>query len=522
MWKGRRNNGQLLGDRAIGWPVDKPVSMPLGSESTERGRLGLRHVSTLEVFLERLAEPAEHGLTRALGAVAELLGARALCLMERVGANDEPVVLALSGQLPEVVQNGDFHQLWQEVRRQGAARPCCRSAFSSAPSFLACACLARPGVEPLSLIQWGGIDSPERSELLLRLLLRIIDRLRAAELPAEWSHKHPETAATAPAHGLAFPDDYRVGESSAMARLYREMVSVTSSDLPILIAGETGVGKECVARILHASSERRRGPFLAINCAAIPHDLLEAEMFGVGAGVATGVSRRRGKFQVAAGGTLLLDEIGEMSVELQAKLLRALEERVIQPLGNAPVQIDVRVLATTNRDPCRLIEEGQLRPDLYYRVAGLVLQVPPLRQRLEDIPGLVTHFLERAAKTNRKSSPGLTCEALRQLTAYPWPGNVRQLKHAVDYLMHVALDGQAIDSQMLGPLLERPGPPAPNAPAGEEESLELKRHLEEKERQVILLGLKRAHGSQRQTAKLLGISRNGLAQKMRRLGIESS
>src|SRR5262249_45856139 len=191
---------------------------------------------------------------------------------------------------------------------------------------------------------------------------------------------------------LVFPEGYVPGRSPAVLELYGRMRAFLDGDVPVLLLGETGVGKEQLARILHLSSRRAAAPFVAVNCAAIPADLLESEMFGIARGVATGVAERRGNFQLAEGGTLFLDEIGEMPLPLQAKLLRALQGKEIRPVGGASQAIDVRVVAATNSDIERRTEDGRFRRDLYYRIAGFVIRVPPLRERRDDIPALVERF----------------------------------------------------------------------------------------------------------------------------------
>jgi two-component system nitrogen regulation response regulator GlnG len=306
-----------------------------------------------------------------------------------------------------------------------------------------------------------------------------------------------------------------------MASLYGQMQPLLHGDLPVLILGETGVGKEFLARALHASSARREGPFVAINCAAIPADLLEAEMFGIGKGIATGVVERQGKFQLAQRGTLFLDEIGDMSLDLQAKLLRALQEKEIEPVGGAPVAVDIRIVAATNSDLLRRIEEGRFRRDLYYRVAGYALRVPPLRERKEDITALVEGLMRNFATESGRSIRGITVKAHHVLVGYHWPGNIRELEHEMRRLVYLCPEGQAIDSSMLSPHLLLPPPPE-ELPGSEPpmSSLHLDTHLQRVEAIVIRRALAQARGNLTQAAKLLGISRNGLTIKMKRLGIK--
>jgi transcriptional regulator with PAS, ATPase and Fis domain len=324
--------------------------------------------------------------------------------------------------------------------------------------------------------------------------------------------------ARGPAHRLAFPEGYVPGHSPAIASLYAQMAPLVQGDLPVLVLGETGVGKECVARILHLSSARQAGPFVAINCAAIPADLLESELFGIGKGVATGVAERTGRFQLAEGGTLFLDEIGEMPPPLQTKLLRALQQKEVQPVGGAPTAVDIRVVAATNSDLQRRMEDGAFRRDLYYRVAGCALRVPPLRERREDLPGLVEAFVRTFGREAGKRVRGITVRTLRAIQEYDWPGNVRELEHEVRRLVSLCPEGQPLESGMLSPHIL--APPA-TAPAQEPSlGLSLEAHVERLERRLIREALERSGGNRSEAARLLGISRNGLALKMDRLGIE--
>ena len=261
--------------------------------------------------------------------------------------------------------------------------------------------------------------------------------------------RNPKRPAAEVASPLTFPEGYVPGRSAAMQRLYAQMQPLLQGDLPVLLLGETGVGKEQIAHILHASSPAGGGPFVAVNCAAIPADLLESEMFGIARGVASGVSERPGKFQLARGGTLFLDEIGDMPTALQAKLLRALQGKEIQPVGGAPVRVDTRVITATNSDLDRRIETGQFRRDLYYRVAGFVLRVPPLRERRDDLPGLVRAFARAFAREVGKPVPGITAPALRALALHSWPGNVRELEHEMRRLAYVCPEGESIEPGML-------------------------------------------------------------------------
>jgi transcriptional regulator with PAS, ATPase and Fis domain len=315
---------------------------------------------------------------------------------------------------------------------------------------------------------------------------------------------------------LVFPAGYLPGHSEAILDLYAEMRALVRASVPLLLVGETGVGKEQLAHVLHASSPRRHGPFVAVNCAAIPAELLESEMFGIAKGVATGVAERPGRFQLADGGTLFLDEIGEMPLPLQAKLLRAVQGGEIQPVGGPPVRIDARLVTATNSDLDAKMERGQFRRDLYYGVAGFVLRVPPLRERRADIPGLVQLLLARFAHEAGRSIPGLTADALRALAAYDWPGNIRELEHEIRRLAYLCPDGQPVDVHVLSERVLVAGDGAASLPAS---ALDLESNVAHLERRLIRAALARTRGRQAAAARLLGVSRNGLAMKMERLGL---
>jgi transcriptional regulator with PAS, ATPase and Fis domain len=334
-------------------------------------------------------------------------------------------------------------------------------------------------------------------------------------LPSRWAGP---AGAPKPEPALVFPEGYVPGHSAAIVELYAQTRALVQGDVPVLLLGETGVGKEQLAHVLHASSSRRGGPFVAVNCAAIPADLLEAEMFGIGRGVATGVNERPGQFQLAKGGTLFLDEIGDMPLALQAKLLRALQGRDIQPVGGAPVRIDARVITATNSDLDARIEKGQFRHDLYYRVAGFVLRVPALRERREDIPGLVQALLCVFARETGKPVPAITADALRALVAYAWPGNVRELEHEVRRLVYLGEEGEAVDCHLLSERVLVAEEAETDAPPS---SLRLAANVDHLERRLIRTALARTGGKRSPAARLLGVSRNGLAMKMERLGLVS-
>jgi DNA-binding NtrC family response regulator len=314
-----------------------------------------------------------------------------------------------------------------------------------------------------------------------------------------------------------------VGASPPIMKLLDRLSTVARSDAPVLVTGESGTGKELVARRLHALSDRSARPFVAVNCAAFPETLLEAELFGHERGAFTGaVKKREGRFRVANGGTLLLDEVAEIPLPAQAKLLRVLQEGVFEPLGSdAAVRVDVRIVSATHRDLRARIVEGSFREDLYYRLNGVNLQVPALRDRTSDLPLLVNHFLRRFAAPREPDAPlpELTLDAWRALSTYPFMGNVRELAHAVQHAVLLSR-GAAIDVEHL------PGDIVAVATAGASpgstEIRPLAVVLKQAERQHILQALAIARGARTRAADLLGISRKNLWEKLKAHGIGDS
>jgi DNA-binding NtrC family response regulator len=470
--------------------------------------------------VERLVRllPARGGageLGPALAGLGESLQCAGCAAVEWSGES-APVVAAGWGRIGALPTAAELRRTAREKRIPAADAACVLFVPGELP--LALAVGAPEGGRLQGLALWGDFPGRTASAPLLRTLAACIARW--APTPAASTGTEPSP----PRAELVFPRGYRPGTSAAMAALYEQMQGLIAGDLPILIHGETGVGKEIVAHVLHASSPRRHGPFVAINCAAIPRDLLEAELFGVERGVATGVDPRSGKFELARGGTLFLDEIGEMAPELQAKLLRALQEKEIQPLGGRPKPFDARILSATLVDLARE-EGGNVRPDLFYRLAGFLLEVPPLRQCPEDIPGLIEHFLRRFSAESGKPVRGLTIAALRILSAFPWPGNVRQLENEARHLVYAASEDGVIREEALSSRLRREPVPA----AGELErlasaapSLILEPAVRELEAAWAGEALRRAGGRRTEASRLLGLSRNGLYKKMRQLGLEKA
>lgn len=309
-----------------------------------------------------------------------------------------------------------------------------------------------------------------------------------------------------------------LGRSRPMQELFQLLDAVARSSSTVLITGDTGTGKEVVARAIHHNSPRRAHRFVALNCSAIPEALLEAELFGHVRGAFTGaVGARQGRFEQAHRGTLFLDEVGTMSAALQMKLLRALQEREFERVGdNQTIKVDVRVIAATNSDLTRMIAEGTFREDLYYRLNVIPIHLPPLRERREDIPLLVRHFLEKIA---RGPAPQLSQAAMRALMAYHWPGNVRQLENTIERAVALSAGRPEIDLADLPNEVQAVPPPAlPPILELPEEGLDLPSYLAAIERDLIRRSLERTHGNRNKAAALLRIKRTTLVEKLKRLG----
>jgi len=319
------------------------------------------------------------------------------------------------------------------------------------------------------------------------------------------------------------PDTAIVGSSPAITRLLDLLSTVADSDAPVLITGESGTGKELVARRLHALSGRSGKPFVAVNCAAFPETLLEAELFGHERGAFTGAARKReGRFRTAHGGTLLLDEVAEIPLPAQAKLLRVLQEGTFEPLGSdVPVRADVRILSATHRDLKARIAEGTFREDLYYRLNGITLQVPPLRDRSSDLPLLVNHFLAQFARPGAPAGPvpEVSLDAWRALSTYPFPGNVRELGHAIQHAVVLSRGGK-IELSHLPPDIRTVA--TVGAAPGSTEVRPLVAVLKQAEREHLLRALAVAQGKRARAAELLGISRKNLWEKLNAHGISDS
>ena len=453
----------------------------------------------------------EHAPSASLSALKDGLGLRGVALIEETGRG-EPIVAASAGDVSELVRlhAGSTHgaSVGREDRsvgeRSGAVANDHMTAVSVPLGGGGSATLAATG-QPIP----GLHDA-------LAAVLRIA--VAAGDSAPEEDHG----VGSRTVRRLRFPEGHVVGRSVAMTELYRAMEDLATSDIPVLITGETGTGKEHIAQIVHLSSPRAGGPFEIVNCAAIPPDLVESELLGIAANVATGVSRRDGRVRLADGGTLFLDEIGELPLPLQAKLLRVLQESVVRPVGERePVPVDVRFIAATNSDLAARISGEDFRRDLYFRLAGCELRVPALRDRGEDIPDLIRYFLTKYCQEGGKRIRGVSTRSLELMQSAAWPGNVRELEHVIWRLVNSCPDGGTIESGMVAPEIARSlqdsRPELP--PDGD---LNLRRHTERLEAALIKAALKKTRGNKTRAAELLGLTRNGLDSKLRRLGLVES
>ncbi|MGO0123529.1 sigma-54-dependent transcriptional regulator [Desulfothermobacter acidiphilus] len=368
-------------------------------------------------------------------------------------------------------------------------------------------------IEAMKLGAFDYVLKPFNIEELLLTLKRAVE---VEALAQEARALKKELAGGAPAEEL-------LGRSPAMIEVFKEIGKFADTDYTVLIMGETGTGKELVAGALHRNSRRRQGPFVRINCAAIPENLLESELFGYEKGAFTGAtSRKLGKFELAEGGTLFLDEIGEFPLTMQPKLLRVLQEKEFERVGGTKtVRVDVRIIAATNQDLERMVKEGSFREDLYYRLNVVTIRVPPLRERKEDISLLAEHFLRQAASRLGKPVQGFSSEALAILHSYDWPGNVRELRNVCERAVVLAQGMLVLPEDLPLTLREHrelgleEGELAFKLRSGQT----LAEILQDVERTVILKALQEHNFNRTRTAQALGISRRTLHLKLKEYGL---
>jgi DNA-binding NtrC family response regulator len=370
--------------------------------------------------------------------------------------------------------------------------------------------------EAVEAMKRGAIDfliKPFQLSQLARVLETAVDqqrlRVENAELRAQLRGR--------------FSFDSLVGRDSTMQQLFQTLEMVAPMNSTVLIQGETGTGKELVARTIHHHSPRADQRFVAFNAAAIPEGLVEAELFGHVKGAFTGaISSRVGRFELAHRGTLFIDEVSSMPLPLQAKLLRALQEREVERVGDSkPMKLDIRVIAATNADLRKLVKEGTFREDLFYRLSVIPVTLPPLRARRGDIPLLAQHMIKKSCRENNLQQKPLTQEALRVLMAYHWPGNVRQFENAMEHAVAMSLTAAEIGPETLPDEIRKPTETGFNAAiAIPDEGIDFSSIVSKLERDLIMRCLEKTGGNKRQAARLLNLSRTTFIDKLQRLHVE--
>jgi two-component system, NtrC family, C4-dicarboxylate transport response regulator DctD len=353
-------------------------------------------------------------------------------------------------------------------------------------------------------------EKPFDDDVLLAYVAKAVDKSR---LVREASDLRRRLRLCSPGEDGRFG---MIGRSRAMQEVYAQVEAAARSDAPVLVLGETGVGKELVARAIHAQSHRSGGPFVPLNAGALPETMLESELFGHAKGSFTGaMEQREGKLVSASGGTLLLDEIETISLRAQVQLLRVLDDGVVEALGSdKPRTVDIRLVCASNVELAEQVRSGAIREDFYHRIMVLCIRVPPLRERADDLTLLVSHFLKQAADRNGIPVPAVPEETLADMMSYPWPGNVRELKNAVERMVITSRDATAGG---FSPDLMGDSGRLMSLPAGEGR---LRDELEKVERRVIENALKENKGEINATWQALGISRRALYERMRRYGLD--
>jgi DNA-binding NtrC family response regulator len=372
--------------------------------------------------------------------------------------------------------------------------------------------------EAVTAIRRGAVDfliKPFQLSQLSRVLQASIDQRRLREENAELRAQLRDR----------FRFDNIIGRHSTMQNLFATLELVAPMNSTVLIHGETGTGKELIARTIHHNSPRADQRFVAFNAAAIPEGLAEAELYGHVKGAFTGaISSRIGRFEMAHRGTLFIDEVASMSLPLQAKLLRALQEREVERVGESkPVKFDIRVIAATNTDLRKLVKEGTFREDLFYRLNVIPVTLPPLRQRREDIPLLAQHFVRKSCRDNGLPPKTISQDALRVLMAHEWPGNIRQFENAIEHAVALAAANTDIGPDSLpADVRERAGSLVMPALSIPDEGINFTSVVSQVERELILRCLEKTGGNKRQAARLLNLSRTTFIDKLQRLNLEGA
>ena len=437
----------------------------------------------------------------------------AFVLREALIRKDYEVEVApTAGRMLDTLKTGSWDLILLDVRLPDMdgldAIPKCRDVASDTPIIVMTAHGTREvATEAISRGAYDFFTKPLKMTEFQVVVARALERRRL----------QLQIKALQAAQGTGFEE--LVGKSESLKRVVEMAQRAAPADVTVLIEGESGTGKEVLARAIHRLSSRKDGPIIPVNCAAIPEGLLESELFGHERGAFTGAVRAKpGRFELAREGTIFLDEIGDMPLAMQVKILRALQEREIERVGGTKsIPIDVRVIAATHQNLDTLVAEGKFRADLFYRLQGVRLRLPPLRERIDDLPDLITHLLDRTARRMNRLPATVSTEGLRALWAYGWPGNVRELQHVLEGAM-VMSDGVILPAH-LPPAIQQATaqPPSAAAPvlAGP-----LDEALETWERQMILDALRQGGGVQARAAKILGISERSLWYRVKKLGIQ--
>jgi two-component system response regulator HydG len=412
------------------------------------------------------------------------------------------VVGALRGaEAVEKLRGGEFDLLLTDLRMPDVdGMEVLRAAKERQPDLPVVLITAFGTIETaIQAIRQGAYDYVTKPCAMAEISLLVRKALEDRRLREENRRLREEVAGRYRLHNL-------LGASPAMQAVFALIRQAAPGDANVLIAGESGTGKELVAKALHYNSLRSERPFVPINCAAVPAGILESELFGHVKGAFTGAVRaRRGLFREAEGGTLFLDEIGDMAPELQAKLLRAIEDRAVRPVGSDEVvPVDMRIIAATNKDLAARIQERSFREDLFYRLAVIPIQLPPLRERREDIPLLAEHFLRRAADAAGKPVQGFTPEAMAALLRHPWPGNVRELENVIERAVILTAGAQILPDALLLETSLAPPPSALLAQASRRPT------LDELTAEYVALVLREVGGDKDKAAEILGVSKRTL------------
>jgi two-component system nitrogen regulation response regulator GlnG len=485
---------------------------PLGQDGAAAGKPALPPAIVLVVDDDRAVR---HTIRRIFEETPlEILTAESAEEGLKLAKERHPDVILLDVMLPDrsgLDMFGKFHELDQKVP----------------VIFITAGEKSETVIKAMKLGAYEYLVKPLDSKQVRSLVQRAIEIRRSTEMPLDSIEASPEEEIR----------DYLVGRSPAMQEVYKAVGRVASQDVTVLIHGESGTGKELVARAIYQHSARAKGPFLAVNCAAIPEALLESELFGHEKGSFTGAeSRRIGKFEQCNGGTLFLDEIGDMSPLVQSKVLRLLQEQAFERVGgNETIRTNVRIIVATNRDLEQMVKRGEFRADLYYRLNGFLIKLPALRERKDDVLVLLQHFLRRFSRELGKKVHGISPEALELLLWYPWPGNVRELQSVLKRAL-LQTTGEVLISDFLPEdVRTRAGHGAAGGESDADTTPVTDEFIDNRirdgsedlyaeavallERALITRVLQHTKGNQSQAAKILGITRGSLRNKIRTCGI---